>query len=330
MDIQDMRIFARVAAVQNLSAVGSELGLTPGTISKRIQALEDELSARLFDRTTRSIRITEEGATFLSHVERILSEIEMARASVDDRVTKPKGKLKISAPACLGRRYVAPALCEFMREYPDIEVEVDIADRPVNLQEDGYDIAIRTGTLSDSSLIAKRLAPDRHIIVASPAYLARKGHPLRPDDLANHNCLVLGSRWQWSFSKNGTEATVRVGGSLRSNNGELLCHAALDGLGLMLTSELEVMSELKSGRLVQVLQDFEGTTNAAVWALYPSAKHVLPRMRVLLDFLATWFREARSEERAAVRKPAAAVTPAIAPRTNGAQAPAARVRLRAG
>jgi len=123
---------------------------------------------------------------------------------------------------------------------------------------------------------------------------------------------------------------VRVGGSLRSNNGELLCHAALDGLGLMLTSELEVMSELKSGRLVQVLQDFEGTTNAAVWALYPSAKHVLPRMRVLLDFLATWFREARSEERAAVRKPAAAVTPAIAPRTNGAQAPAARVRLRAG
>ena len=143
MDIQDMRIFARVAAVQNLSAVGSELGLTPGTISKRIQALEDELSARLFDRTTRSIRITEEGATFLAHVERILSEIEAARASVDDRVTKPKGKLKISAPACLGRRYVAPALCEFMREYPDIECEVDIADRPVNLQEDGYDVAIR-------------------------------------------------------------------------------------------------------------------------------------------------------------------------------------------
>ena len=328
MDIQDMRIFARVAAVQNLSAVGSELGLTPGTISKRIQALEDELSARLFDRTTRSIRITEEGATFLGHVERILSEIEAARASVDDRVTKPKGKLKISAPAGLGRRYIAPALCEFMREYPDIEVEVDIADRTVNLQEDGYDVAIRTGTLSDSSLIAKRLAPDRHVVVAAPAYLARSGRPLRPEDLTNHNCLVLGSCWQWSFSKNAAEASVRVGGSLRSNNGELLCHAALDGLGLIRTSELEVLSDLRSGRLVQVLADFEVSTNAAVWALYPSAKHVLPRMRVLLDFLATWFREARNEERAAPKP--AAVTPAIAARTNGAQASAARVRLRAG
>jgi DNA-binding transcriptional LysR family regulator len=324
MDIQDMRIFARVAAVQNLSAVGSELGLTPGTISKRIEALEDELSARLFDRTTRSIRITEEGATFLAHVERILAEIEAARASVDDRVTKPKGKLKISAPACLGRRYVAPALCEFMRVYPEIEVEVDLADRPVNLQEDGYDLAIRTGTLSDSSLIAKRLAPDRHVIVAAPAYIARKGRPLRPEDLSHHNCLVLGSRWQWTFGKNGAETAVRVGGSLRSNNGELLCHAALDGLGLIRTSELEVLAELRSARLVQVLGDFEVTANAAVWALYPSAKHVLPRMRVLLDFLGAWFRDARNEERAP--KPAAA----IAPLANGKQAASPAVRLRAG
>ena len=328
MDIQDMRIFARVAAVQNLSAVGSELGLTPGTISKRIQALEDELSARLFDRTTRSIRITEEGATFLAHVERILAEIEAARASVDDRVTKPKGKLKISAPACLGRRYIAPALCEFMREYPDIEVEVDIADRAVNLQEDGYDVAIRTGTLSDSSLIAKRLAPDRHVVVASPAYFARHGRPLRPDDLASHNCLVLGGGWQWSFSKNGAEASVRVGGSLRSNNGELLCHAALDGLGLIRISELEVLSDLRSGRLVQVLPDYEVSANAAVWALYPSAKHVLPRLRVLLDFLSNWFREARGEEQRPVKPtPAAAPTP---PRSNGKAAAGDAMRLRAG
>src|SRR6516225_2690681 len=180
MDIQDMRIFARVAAVQNLSAVGTELGLTPGTISKRIQSLEDELSARLFDRTTRSIRITEEGVAFLAHVERILSEIEAARASVDDKVTKPKGKLKIAAPACLGRRYVAPALCEFVRAFPEIDVQVDLHDRQVNLQEDGYDVAIRTGALSDSSLIAKRLAPDRHVIAAAPSYLTRAGCPLAP------------------------------------------------------------------------------------------------------------------------------------------------------
>jgi DNA-binding transcriptional LysR family regulator len=321
MDIQDMRIFARVAAVQNLSAVGTELGLTPGTISKRIQALEDELQARLFDRTTRSIRITEEGSTFLVHVERILSEIEAARASVDDKVTKPKGKLKIAAPACLGRRYIAPALCEFMRTFPEIEIQVDLKDRQVNLQEDGYDVAIRTGVLSDSSLIAKRLAPDRHVIVASPGYVARKGRPLRPEDLARHDCLVLGDRWQWSFSKNGVETSVRVSGPLRSNNGEVLSHAALEGLGLIRASELEVLGEIKAGKLVHLLPDFDVATNAAIWALYPSTKHVLPRMRVLLDFLAAWFRDAKSEARAAAAAPAAEKAKDVA---------RASVRLKAG
>lgn len=315
MDIQDMRIFARVAAVQNLSAVGTELGLTPGTISKRIQALEDELHARLFDRTTRSIRITEEGTTFLQHVERILSEIEAARASVDDKVTKPKGKLKIAAPACLGRRYIAPALCEFMRTFPEIEVQVDLKDRQVNLQEEGYDVAIRTGALSDSSLIAKRLAPDRHVIVASPGYIARMGRPLRPEDLARHDCLVLGDRWQWSFSKSGADASVRVKGPLRSNNGEVLSHAAIEGLGVIRASELEVLAEIKSGRLVVLLPDYDVSTNAAVWALYPSAKHVLPRMRVLLDFLAAWFRDAKGENNRAEAK--------ASPRVEAGTAPAA-------
>jgi DNA-binding transcriptional LysR family regulator len=322
MDIQDMRIFARVAAVQNLSAVGIELGLTPGTISKRLQALEDELSARLFDRTTRSIRITEEGAAFLGHVQRILTEIEAARASVDDKVSKPKGRLKMAAPACLGRRYVAPALCEFVRAYPEIDVHVDLRDREVNLQEEGYDVAIRTGVLSDSSLIAKRLTPDRHLIVASPAYLARRGRPLRPMDLTEHDCLVLGEHRQWSFSKAGAESTVRVNGPLRSNNGELLCHAALDGLGLVRASELEVLTELRSAELVQVLGDFEVATDAAVWALYPSAKHVLPRMRVLLDFLANWFRDVRNDGHA----PAGS----FALLAEGAGANRAKVQLRAG
>jgi DNA-binding transcriptional LysR family regulator len=326
MDIQDMRIFARVAAVQNLSAVGTELGLTPGTISKRIQSLEDELSARLFDRTTRSIRITEEGAAFLGHVERILSEIEAARASVDDKVSKPKGKLKIAAPACLGRRYVAPALCDFVRAFPEIDVHVDLHDRQVNLQEDGYDLAIRTGALSDSSLIAKRLAPDRHVVVGSAAYLARAGRPLVPEDLSHHQCLMLGEGRQWSFSKDGVERTVRVNGPLRSNNGELLCRAAVDGLGLIRASELEVLCELRSGKLVQVLVDFEVSTNAALWALYPSAKHLLPRMRALLDFLADWFRDAKNGTGMPVVGNFAVVAAADGP-PNGTRA---KVQLRAG
>ena len=181
-----------------------------------------------------------------------------------------------------------------MRAYPQIDVQVDLQDRPVNLQEDGYDIAIRTGTLSNSTLIAKRLAPDRHIIAASPAYLARKGRPTQPEDLARHDCLILGDRVQWPFSKNGLETSVRIQGPIRSNDGELLCQAAQDGLGLIRASELVVLAELRSGRLTQVLADYEVGNNAAVWALYPSSKHLLPRMRALLDFLGAWFRDLTS------------------------------------
>ena len=325
MDIQDMRIFARVAAVQNLSAVGTELGLTPGTISKRIQALEDELCVRLFDRTTRSIRITEEGEAFLGHVERILSEIEAARACVDDKVSRPKGRLKIAAPVCLGRRYVAPALCDFERAFPEIDVRIDLHDRHVNLQEDGYDVAIRTGELADSSLIAKRLAPDRHVIVGSPAYIARTGRPLEPEDLARHDCLLLGECRQWSFRKNGAETAIRVSGPIRSNNGELLARAAVEGLGLIRASELEVACEQRSGKLVQVLGEFEVATNAALWALYPSGKHVLPRMRALLDFLADWFRDAGNGGRAA-----SATVGTLAVVADGATNGAARAKVQLG
>ncbi|MGE5511641.1 MAG: LysR substrate-binding domain-containing protein [Bacteroidota bacterium] len=295
MDIQDMRIFARVAAVQNLSAVGTELGLTPGTISKRIQALEDDLCARLFDRTTRSIRITEEGAKFLVHVERILTEIETARAAVSANVEQPKGKLKISAPASFGRSFVGPAITAFAGAYPDIEVQIDLTDRLVNLQEEGYDVVVRTGVLMDSSLIAKRLAPDVQIIAASPRYLEKHGVPHRPEDLTLHSCLVLGDAAHWTFSKGGKDTTVRVGGRLKSNNGDILRHAAIEGHGLVRISESRVIPQLKSGALCRVLADYEVEACSAIWALYPRTKHVLPKLRVFLDFLGEWFRDARSE-----------------------------------
>ncbi len=297
MDIQDLRIFARVAAVQNLSAVGTELGLTPGTISKRLQALEDDLRARLFDRTTRSIRITEEGTTFLAYVERILLELESARASVGENTTQPKGKLKISAPACYGRLFLAPAICAFMRNYPDIEIHVDLIDRIVNLQEEGYDLAIRTGELNDSVLIAKRLADDHQVVVAAPNYLKANGAPLSPTDLERHNCFVLGDARQWRFSRGNDEIVVRASGRLRSNNGEMLRQATLDGQGIFQTSELRVRDDIAAGHLVRILSDYELVTNSAVWAVYPSPKHVLPKLRVLLDFLGVWFREACAAHR---------------------------------
>jgi DNA-binding transcriptional LysR family regulator len=295
MDIQDMRIFARVAAVQNLSAVGSELGLTPGTISKRIQALEDELRARLFDRTTRSIRITEEGSKFLVHVERILSEIENARAAVGVNVEQPKGRLKISAPASFSRCFVGPAICAFMQTYPEIEVQIDLTDRVVNLQEEGYDVVVRIGTLMDSNLIAKRLAADQQIIVAAPRYLEQRGWPRRPEDLAGHSCLILGDCAQWTFTHGGRSIPVRVSGRIRSNHGDILRHAAIEGHGLTRISSLRADRYIAGGSLLRVLPEFEIASTSAIWALYPKSRHVLPKLRVFLDFLGDWFRDPRND-----------------------------------
>ena len=290
MDIQDLRIFTRVATLQNLSAVGSELGLTPGTISKRLQALEDDLKARMFDRTTRSIRITQEGHKFLAFAERILTEVDMARAAVSASADRPAGKLKISAPAMLSRRLVVPALVGFVEAFPDIDVHIDITDRMVNLQEEGYDAAIRAGTLSDSALIAKRLASDRAILVAAPSYLDRRGDPGRPAELASHDCLILGEQRTWMFLRGREQSSVKVQGRLHSDNGELLQHAAIAGLGILRTSEIAAIEDLASGRLVHVMPDHEMASNSAIWGVYPSAKHVMPRLRVFLDHLAEFCR----------------------------------------
>ncbi|MGE0626755.1 MAG: LysR family transcriptional regulator [Hyphomicrobiaceae bacterium] len=292
MDIQDLRIFTRVAALQNLSAVGNELGLTPGTISKRVQHLENALKVRLFDRTTRSIRMTEEGRTFLEYAERIVTELKQAQDAVGATAGRPSGRLKVSAPASLSRRLVAPALARFVAVYPEIDVRVDVTDRLVNLQEDGYDVAIRAGILSDSTLKAKRLMADRQILVAAPCYLERRGMPMRPTDLVHHHCLMLGEHRTWAFMQGGEQASIRVAGRLQSDCGSFLHQAALDGAGIVCASQFAVTDDLARGRLVQLLPEFELAGHAAVWAIYPNVKHSIPRLRVFLDHLAEFCRGA--------------------------------------
>lgn len=293
MDIQDLLIFSRVSALQNLSAVGTELGLTPGTISKRIQALEEDLAVRLFERTTRSIRITEEGARFLTYVERVLNELEQARSSMAASSGKPVGKLKISAPHIIGRQYVAPAIGGFLEAYPDIDVQLDLTDRNVNLHEEGYDIAIRSGALNDSTLIAKRLAPDRIIVAASPSYLQQNGVPQSPAELTDHKCLALGDTWTWTFGTGSEERAVRINARLRSDSSEVLRLAAVAGAGLFRTTELMIADELSSGQLVPLLPNAIDNGSTGVYALYVSGRHVLPRQRVFLDHIADWFRTQR-------------------------------------
>jgi len=296
MDIQDLCIFRRVAAVQNLSAVGTEMSLTPGTVSKRLQALEDELSVRLFDRTTRSIRITEEGALFLEHVERMLAELELARATVDGNVKSPRGKLKVSAPVEVGGRDVAEAISSFMVAFPEIEIHAELTDRSVSLQEEGFDVAIRTGVLPDSALIAKRLASDPKVIAAAPAYLSDRGIPKTPAELERHSCLVHGEDWTWPFLRRNAQRTVRVSGRLRSNDERLLLRAALDGHGLIRISRSRIRADLADGRLRSVLEDYDSTGDSAVWAVYARNRHMLPRLRAFVDYFASWTRAAMDME----------------------------------
>ncbi len=293
MDVQDMRIFARVAAMQSLSSVGTELNLTPGTISKRIQALEDDLGVKLFHRNTRSLRITEEGEKLLEYVNRILSDIDGARAAVGLNVEAPRGKLRVSAPASLGD-VVGDAICEFMRRHKEIDIQIDLTDRIVNLQEDGYDVVIRKGMPRDSGLIRKPLAADLQVIVASPQYIATHGAPQAPSNLLDHSCLVLGEGSHWEFTRNGTKESIRVSGRLRSDNGDMLIYGARSGLGLIRVSKPRIRDFLAKSELVPVLEDYEVSVGSSICALYPEKKYVLPKLRVFLDFLGDWFREPRT------------------------------------
>ncbi|MEQ1616024.1 MAG: LysR family transcriptional regulator, partial [Hyphomicrobiaceae bacterium] len=289
-DLRDLRIFSRVAAVQNLTAVAGALGVSAGTVSKRIQSLEEELGVRLLDRTTRSSRLTEEGRMFLSRVERVLSEMDIAQDEISANTGQPAGRIAVTAPAALGRQVVSPAIIDFVEKFPGVEVRVDVTDAFANLHEDGYDVAIRAGTLSDCTLKAKRLATDRVILVAAPRYIERHGTPMRPDELVSHDCLIHGDQRSWTLIRGQEKSSRAVSGRLVSDSGEFLQMAALQGAGLLRTSEIAVGEDLAAGRLIHVMPDFELAVDAALWAVYPNAKHAMPRLRAFLDHLAEFCR----------------------------------------
>ena len=291
MDIQDLRIFTRVAAIQNLSSVGHEFALTPGTISRRLQSLEDELGVRLFVRSTRSIRITEEGSIFLGHAQRMLVEFDTAKACVDGNMSRPRGRIKLCAPAFLGAHDLALALSAFASAFPEIDVHVEICDRWSGPADDGFDMTIRTGVLADSSLIAKRLTDDPLLVVASPDYLKANGTPRTPQELEHHSCLVLGDACHWPFKKKSSDRSVRVSGRIRSNDLGLLHRLARDGHGLVRISEAHVAQDTKAGYLVPVLTEFDTSGESAIWATFPKTRHMLPRLRALIDFLTDWLKQ---------------------------------------
>ncbi len=286
-----LAVFVRIAETGSLSAAARALGISRSAVSKKLAALEERLGARLLNRTTRRLSLTEVGSAFLERAQRILAELEEAEAAVSRLTTEPRGTLRVNAPMSFGVRHVAPALAGFMARYPDLAVTMDFNDRRVDLVEEGYDLAIRVADLPDSSLIARKLAPARRVVCASPDYWERHGKPDHPRDLAAHNCLVythLAGGSEWGFRDTGGPFGVAIDGTLKANNGDALCEAARAGLGVYFAPTFLVGDDLSSGRLVAVLEAFEDPA-LSIYAVYPHRRHLSAKVRAFVDYLAASF-----------------------------------------
>jgi DNA-binding transcriptional LysR family regulator len=293
MDWQsEMGVFVRVVEDESFSSAARNMKLTPSAVSKLIGRLEDRLGARLLNRTTRRLSLTEEGHAFYQRCVPILSAIEEAERAVTELHSEPRGLLKINASTAFGQYHIEHLIPDFLALYPDLRIQLTLSDSLVNLVEEEVDVAIRIADMPDSSLIARKLAPARRMVTASPAYLEKFGTPQTPDDLVDHNCLTLSfetSLNQWEFKGEGGPRRIRVSGNFETNNATALHSAALDGLGLMRTANFIAMSDIRRGALVPVLEDYETEGNANIYAVYPHNRHLSPKVRAFIDLLTDTF-----------------------------------------
>jgi DNA-binding transcriptional LysR family regulator len=286
-----MAVFARVVDAQSFSTAARQLGLSKSAVSKQISALEDRLRARLLDRTTRRMALTETGRLYYDHAVRALAEAEAAEAAIGALHATPRGLLRLSLPVTFGAAHVAPVLADYLARYPDVQLQADFSDRHVDLLEDGYDMAIRIARMPDSSLVARRLAPSRIVVCAAPAYLEKYGTPLHPDDLRRHVCLgyaYSATPEEWLFQVNGRPHKVRVAGQICLDNGDAMRSMAVAGAGLIVSPAFIVGADVKAGRLTTLLHDFMPEAQT-VYAVYPSRRHLTPKVRALIDLLAERF-----------------------------------------
>jgi DNA-binding transcriptional LysR family regulator len=285
---KQIETFVAVAQKGSLSAVAQAEGVAPAIIGRRIDALEARLGVKLLVRTTRRISLTFEGSAFLEDCQRILNEFHNAEASVSLGGVKASGHVRVSAPAGFGRRHVAPLLPGFLDANRDVTISLDLSDRLADIVNEGIDVAIRIGQLDDSNLVGVKLAANQRVVVASPTYLAARGTPKHPDDLAKHNCLTFGNYGNqargWLFTIEGQPTPVRVNGNMECNDGAVLHDWSLDGRGLAWRSMWEVRDDLSTGRLVTVLDAFSAPDNA-IYAVFAQRRHLPLRVRMFIDHL---------------------------------------------
>jgi LysR family transcriptional activator of dmlA len=295
-----MQFFMLVARLGSLAAAARAIDLSPPAASKRLAALEARLGVRLLNRTTRSLSLTSEGETYLQHAARILAEIADMEEAVSQGRSTPRGLLRVNATLGFGRTAIAPLVSAFAQRYPDVEVQLEVTDRPVDLVESGFDLAIRFGALPDKRLNARRIMSNRRFLCASPAYLERHGTPTGLAQLAKHRCIIHRQNDDaygiWRFAHHEHTEVVKVHGALSSNDGDIVLGWALDGHGILIRSGWDLARYLDSGRLRIVLPEFTLPT-ADLFVYYPSRRNQTIRARAFIDFLAEHFRPPPQPER---------------------------------
>lgn len=285
--LEEMQAYLGTAEAQSFTGAAQRLGLSKSMVSQRVADLEARLGVRLLNRTTRRLSLTEAGQAFLEGCRSALREVEEAEEAASRHGNELRGTLRIAAPLSFALLHLRPAMLDFMTAHPQLEVYLDMDDRVVDLIQGGYDMALRIGRLADSSLIARRLAPMRNVVCASPAYLVERGRPAHPADLARHECLLYTGTARpdtWSFQIDGQWTAIQVHGRLQANNGDMLLSAAIAGYGIAQLPSFIVGTSLERGELTCLLHDFP-IQEGAIHAIYPPARQMSRRVRAFSDFL---------------------------------------------
>lgn len=287
--LTDIAVFVQVVESGSFTVAAERLDISKSVVSKYVTRLEEQLGARLLNRTTRRLSLTEVGRVFYERSRAGLADIKEAKDEVSRLQSEPRGTLRINAPMSFGILHIAPALPEFLKLYPDVTVDMNLEDKKVNVIGGGFDISVRISELPDSSLVARRLAPCRHTIVATPAYLERYGTPRKPEDLLDHNIITYRyqeSSLEWHFKAPDNKLThVSVSGSMKMNNSLAIREALLGGAGITRTPTFVIGRDIQEGRLVKLFRDYE-IFEMTIFLVYPQKRYLSPKVRAFIDFMA--------------------------------------------
>jgi DNA-binding transcriptional LysR family regulator len=303
-ETNELLVFHSVVKHSSFAKAAEELSLSPSGVSRIVTRLEERLGVRLVQRTTRSLSLTEAGTAFHVRASQILEDLMDAEAEVQKATAQPRGNLRVTGPTAFGQRYLTPLLAEMLGRFPDLSIDLSLTNRFVDIIDEGIDLAIRIGALSDSRLIARRLCTNNRVLVASPRYLERRGMPRHPDELSAHDCIIysgFAKPREWKLLGPDGPVSVAISGRVATNNIDVLNESALAGLGISVGPTMMSHSSLIDGKLVRVLDDYMFEPSA-IFAVYPSARQLTTKVRAVVDFLVENFSDPPSWDRAIAGK----------------------------